>query len=111
MAREAVVVEETPLGRFRVEARAGSTVFLIDAPVAFDGLGSGPNPFDLLSEALGDCPGMTLQLYAERKAWPLSNVRVRVEPDRGDLQAHDTFSLDGEIEETQRARRMQIARC
>jgi putative redox protein len=115
-AGETVLVDETRLGRFQVEARVGSNAFLVDEPVTFGGLGSGPNPFDLLSAALGSCTAMTIRLYAERKAWPLSHVRVRVSHHRGDLQARDTFSLEicleGDLDETQRARLMEIAqRC
>jgi putative redox protein len=110
---ETVVVDETRLGRFQVEARIGSTAFLIDEPTAAGGLGSGPNPYDLLSAALGSCTAMTLRLYAERKAWPLSRVRVRAAHHRGALHARDTFSLDitleGDLDETQRARLMEIA--
>jgi putative redox protein len=110
---ETVVVDETGLGRFQVEARIGPTAFLIDEPIAAGGLGSGPNPYDLLSAALGSCTAMTLRLYAERKGWPLSHVRVRAAHHRGALQARDTFSLDisleGDLDETQRARLMEIA--
>jgi putative redox protein len=112
-AGESVVVDETRLGRFQVEARIGSTAFLIDEPVAAGGLGSGPNPFDLLSAALGSCTAMTIRLYAERKAWPLSHVRVRAAHHRSALNARDIFSLDisleGDLDETQRARLMEIA--
>jgi len=110
---ETVVVDETRLGRFQVEARIGSTAFLIDEPVAVGGLGSGPNPYDLLSAALGSCTAMTLRLYAERKAWPLRHVRVRAAHHRGALTARDAFSLDisleGDLDEAQRARLMEIA--
>jgi putative redox protein len=113
---EIVVVDETRLGRFQVEARVGSSAFLVDEPIAAGGLGTGPNPFDLLSAALGSCTAMTVRLYAERKAWPLSHVLVRVSHHRGGLQARDTFSaeicLEGELDETQCARLMEIAqRC
>ena len=116
VAGETVLLDETRLGRFQVEARVGSTAFLVDEPVAVGGLGSGPNPFDLLSAALGSCTAMTIRLYAERKAWPLSHIRVRVAHHRGSLQARDAFSLEiwleGELDETQRARLMEIAqRC
>ena len=113
---ETVVVDETRLGRFQVEGRTGTTAFLIDEPAAAGGLGSGPNPFDLLSAALGSCTAMTIRLYAERKGWPLTHVRVRAAHHRGTLQSRDTFGLEvcleGPLDETQRARLMDIAqRC
>ena len=50
---ETTLVSETHLGKYQVEARAGQSTLLIDEPVAFGGLGSGPNPYNLLSAALG----------------------------------------------------------
>lgn len=115
-AGETVIVDETGLGRFQVEARVATSAFLIDEPVAAGGLGSGPNPFDLLSAALGSCTAMTLRLYAERKAWPLAHVQVRVTHHRSALHARDIFKaeifLEGELDETQRGRLIEIAqRC
>jgi putative redox protein len=112
-AGEAAIVEETGLGRFQVEAKIGTTAFLVDEPVAAGGLGTGPNPFDLLSAALGACTAMTMRLYAERKAWPLGRVRVRVTHHRGTLQARDSFHreiwLQGGLDDAQRTRLMEIA--
>jgi len=113
---EAVVVDLTGVGRFQVEARAGASAFLVDEPKEAGGLGSGPNPFDLLSAALGSCTVMTMRLYAERKGWPLTHARARVAHHRGTLEARDTFSLqidlEGDLDETQRARLIDVAsRC
>lgn len=113
---ETTIVAETGLGKFQVEARVGDAAFLIDEPVAAGGLGSGPNPYNLLSAALGACTTMTIRLYAGRKAWPLARVRVAVRHSRADLKARDTFTmeiaLEGDLDETQRTRLMEIAeRC
>src|SRR5665213_4383412 len=91
---ETVTVSETGLGKFQVEARAGDAALLIDEPVAAGGLGAGPNPYNLLSAALGACTTMTIRLYANRKAWPLGKVRVAVKHSRADLNARDVFQMD-----------------
>jgi putative redox protein len=59
---------------------------------------------------------MTLRLYAERKGWPLRRVRVSVVHHRASLEARDLFdrtiSVEGPLDETQRAQLLQIAeRC
>jgi putative redox protein len=113
---ETVIVEETGLGRYQVEARVGSAAFLIDEPASVGGLGSGPNPYDLLSAALGACTTMTIRLYAARKAWPLTHVRTKVTHQRDALKARDIFTrdiyLDGALDEAQRAHLIEIAeRC
>ena len=113
---ETIIVAETGLGKYQVEARAGDAAFLIDEPVAAGGLGSGPNPYNLLSAALGACTTMTIRLYANRKGWPLRRVRVAVKHSRANLQSRDAFEMDialeGDLDEEQRARLMEIAeRC
>ena len=111
---EVTVIRETHKGKYQVEAKVGSGAgFLIDEPVAAGGLGAGPNPYNLLSAALGACTTMTIRLYAERKGWPLTDVRTAVRHSRAGLQAKDTFeldiALDGALDDTQRARLMEIA--
>lgn len=113
---ENVLVSETRLGRLQVEARTGSGSFLIDEPASVGGLGKSPNPYDLLSAALGACTSMTVRLYAERKGWPLERVQVKVLHHRASLEARDLFertiSLEGPLDEEQRARLLAIAeRC
>ncbi|HEX3365145.1 OsmC family protein [Phenylobacterium sp.] len=113
---EEVVVAETGVGRLQVEARTASGAILIDEPVSVGGLGSGPNPYDLLSAALGACTSMTLRLYAERKGWPLTRVQISVLHHRASVDARDLFertiSLEGPLDDAQRAQLMTIAeRC
>jgi putative redox protein len=113
---ETILVAETGLGKYQVEARAGDATILIDEPVSAGGLGSGPNPYNLLSAALGACTTMTIRLYAERKGWPLTHVETAVRHSRAGLQARDRFeldiALDGALDEGQRARLMEVAeRC
>ena len=116
IAGETTLVAETGLGRYQVEVRVGKSAFLADEPVEAGGLGSGPNPYDLLSAALGACKSMTIRLYANRKNWPLEHVEVAVRHRRPDLGARDVFEVEvtlrGALDETQRARLMEIGeRC
>jgi putative redox protein len=113
---EIILVEETGVGRYQVEVHAGATSFLVDEPKAFGGLGSGPNPYDLICAALGSCTVMTVRLYAERKGWPVAHVKARVHHVRGTLQARDVFEREieiaGALDSEQRRRLMEIAmRC
>ncbi len=113
---ETVIVTATEKGKYQVEAQMGGLRLLIDEPASVGGLGSGPNPYDLLSAALGACTTMTIRLYAERKGWPLTGARTSVRHSRAGLKAPDRFeldiALDGDFDEAQRARLMEIAeRC
>ena len=122
-APEAVLIEETRAGRYQVEVRAGGTRFLADEPVAVGGLGSGPNPYDLMSAALGACTAMTLRLYADRKQLPLKRTQVRLRHSRihatdcGDCETKDgmldrierLITLDGDLGAEDRKRLLEIA--
>ena len=111
-----VLSAETGLGRLQMAARTASGAFLIDEPISAGGLGSGPNPYDLLSAALGACTAMTLRLYAERKGWPMTRVQVSVRHHRASLEARDLFErtirVEGVLDDAQKAQLVQIAeRC
>lgn len=111
--KQPIVVRETGDGLFQVEILAAGARILADEPVAFGGMGSGPDPYDLLASALGACTTMTIRMYARRKAWPLDTVSVRVTHKRGSLNARDTFTREvtvtGLLDDAQRARLAEIA--
>ena len=97
--------------------------FTADEPVAAGGTDAGPGPYDLLLAALGSCTSMTIGLYARRKGWPLRDVRVRLSHRK--VHARDCADCDtkagmldlierdielyGPLDETQRARLLEIA--
>jgi putative redox protein len=122
-AEPGVVVRETNAGRFQQEIRVGAHRLVADEPVEVGGLDSGPGPYDLVLAGLGACTSMTLRLYAERKALPLARVTVRLthakihaadceacETEEGMIDRIDrTITLDGELDEPQRARLLEIA--
>ncbi len=111
---------EGPLGQSLLDGRH---VLAADEPVAVGGKDGGPNPYELLLMSLGACTSMTLRLYADRKQWPLEHVVVRLR--HGKVHAEDCancesrpamidrierdITLVGALDETQRARLLQIA--
>lgn len=94
---ETILLDETKLGRFQTLIRVGSTAFISDQAEALGGLGSGPNPYDLLSSAIGSCTLMTVRLYADNHGWPLERIRVRVTHRRKSVQDKDTFTKEVEL--------------
>jgi putative redox protein len=94
---ETIVVDETGNRDFQVEVKAGSSTLLMDEPVQAGGLGSGPNPYDLLSAAIGSCTLMTIRLHALHKQWPLERVRLKVTHHRDSLQTKDRFGREIEL--------------
>jgi putative redox protein len=116
VAGETIVLNETGNGPFQVQAKGGSGTFLIDEPAAAGGMGSGPNPYDLLSAAIGACSLMTMRLYARRKQLPLERIEVKVTHHRDNLKDKDRFvreiQLTGALDSAQRTKLLEIAmRC
>jgi putative redox protein len=72
------VTVRTPAGGFRSDLFASGHALVADEPEAYGGTNQGPSPYDYLQASLGACTGMTVQMYAGRKNWPLEDVVVRL---------------------------------
>jgi putative redox protein len=66
-----------------------------DEPVDVGGNDAGPNPYEWLMAALGSCASITVQMYAERKQWPLQGVHVNLSWAR--VHAEDCLDCDSEV--------------
>jgi putative redox protein len=76
-------VTVTSIANLRNEVSYGEEhSFITDEPAAAGGEEAGPDPYTLLLGALGSCISMTVTLYAQRKAWPLDRVIVRLRQQR-----------------------------
>lgn len=118
-----VRVAEAGEGKFAQLVTAGRHRFRADEPASVGGDDSGPGPYDLLLASLGACTSMTLRMYAGQKQWPLARVTVDLKHDK--VHAEDcskcetkegrvdrierVVTLEGELDETQRARLLEIA--
>ncbi|NUO53329.1 MAG: OsmC family protein [Polyangiaceae bacterium] len=88
-----------------------------DEPVEKGGTDTGPEPFEILSSALGACTSLTLGIYARNKGLPLDHVRVRVRHGKApapegtgtvDVLERE-IELTGDLTEDQRKRLLEIA--
>lgn len=120
-----VIVTETGTGTYTQEIIAGEHRLTADEPRPV-GDDDGPTPYDLLLAALGACTSMTVRMYANRKDWPLRQVRVTLRHSR--IHAKDCaecettigwisqidreIELTGDLDDGQRQKLMDIAeRC
>lgn len=53
-------------------------MFQADEPSQNGGKDAGPDPHELLLAALGACAGITVQMYADQKQWPLAGSTCRL---------------------------------
>jgi putative redox protein len=96
---------------YKVRIDTGGHALHGDEPVAHGGADSGPAPFELLLSGLGACTAITLRMYAERKKWPLTDVRVElkyVKADRDNGWIERSVTVAG-VDEEQRARLAEVA--
>lgn len=121
------VVTRTEAEGFRTDIRAGRHALTADEPTSVGGEDSGPTPYDLVLAGLGACTSMTLRMYADRKEWPLEEVRVRLKHTRLHKRDEDECAAGGDarldrvdreiellgpLDDEQRARLLEIAeRC
>jgi len=59
--------------------QTGNHLLLADEAVELGGQDAGPDPYELLLASLGACTSITVRTYANRKGWPLKQVKVRLE--------------------------------
>jgi len=119
----AIVVSENGLGRYQQDIRIGRHRLIGDEPIAAGGDDAGPAPMDLVVAGLGACTSMTLRMYAERKQYRLTAVRVelthsRIRVNPGTQSEHKadhivrTIHLQGDLTHEQSERLLEIAnRC
>jgi putative redox protein len=96
---------------YAVSITTGHHQLIADEGAELGGKDVGPSPYDLLCSALCACTAVTLRMYAARKEWPLRavHVGVRFMREGKDSAIARVVSFEGELDEEQRARLVQIA--
>lgn len=97
-----------------MQVTVGPHRFKSDEPFDVGGTDTGATPSELLLTAVGACEAITLRMYAARKGWTLSDVRVNLTASTVDgvYVIKRRLELDGDLNAEQRARLHEIAsRC
>ena len=79
-APEGVVrVTEADPGGFQQDIQSGPSHHAVaDEPISYGGTDRGMSPYGFVAAGLGACTSMTIRMYARRKAWPLTGIKVDV---------------------------------
>lgn len=99
-------------GDLAAAIRAGNFEIISGATVAEGGRDDGPNPHRLLEAALAACTIITVQMYANRKGWPLQSTNVKVEITKEDASGtilSREVSFEGDLTDEQRTRLYEIS--
>ena len=120
-----VTVTESGSGTYTQQITTGKHRLFADEPSPI-GDDAGPTPYDLLLAGLGACTSMTVRMYANKKGWPLEQVRVSLrhakihakdcadcETEQGMIDHMDReIELIGDLDDDQREKLLSIAeRC
>ncbi len=110
MSSNVIKVRKAGDGKIKQLVQVNANSFYADEPDPV-GDGQGPNPHDLLNASLGVCTAMTVMMVAQRKKWPLEDVRVEIthEEDDANYKMLRKIELVGQLSEEQRVYLMGIA--
>ena len=121
-----ILISETGQnGPYQNRVEIDGRSYFADEPESFGGAGTGPDPYAWVTAGLGACTSITLRMYANRKQWPLEQVKISLAHEKrhiddcvdcGPQDKIDVFErhieLIGRLDEDQRARLLEIAdRC
>ena len=94
---------------YTTTVHSGRHTLLADEPTSTGGADAGPSPMGLLLGALASCTAITLRMYAERKRWPLTGIRVVTGSPAEDGRIDRVIHLDGDLDAEQRERLAKVA--
>ncbi|MCU0418320.1 MAG: OsmC family protein [Cyclobacteriaceae bacterium] len=96
---------------YRTEIIASGKTLWADEPEELGGTDVAPAPGEFLMVALASCTAITLRMYADRKQWPVEQIRVEVGFEK--VETKTIFKRDvalyGDLSEEQQQRLLQIA--
>jgi uncharacterized OsmC-like protein len=98
-----------------VDVQIGPHRLRLDEPLSTPGgTDTGAEPLKVLLAALGACETITMRMYAARKGWALRHADVQLSASNidGVYVIRRQLTIDGDLDEGQRARLREIAdRC
>ncbi len=98
---------------YRTEIKSSKHTIISDEPESNAGKDLGFAPKELLAASLAACTSITLRMYADRKEWDLTDVKVVVtfdtDPMDNTFKIQRTIQLFGALHNDQKARLLTIS--
>tara|TARA_Y100001935_G_scaffold252439_1_gene256357 strand:- start:5393 stop:5791 length:399 start_codon:yes stop_codon:yes gene_type:complete len=95
--------------------KIGDFEILLDSEVETGGGDKGPTPHDLLTGALLGCKSMTMRMYAKRKGWDLTGLKLsanQIKVDRKHTRFEVQIQFPDHLDQEQKDRLIDISgRC
>ena len=98
---------------YKSEIRSETNFIVSDEPESSGGKDLGFSPKELLAASLASCTGITLRMYANRKGWDLTDIKVEITFDTDSVDNKfkiiRNIILSGSLDDSQKARLLNIA--
>lgn len=99
--------------RYKTEIKSANNTIISDEPESFGGKDLGFAPKELLASALAACTCITLRMYANRKGWDLTDIKVEVtfekDPKENKSKMMRNIQFFGNLDQAQKTRLVNIA--
>jgi putative redox protein len=107
-------ITELDESHYKTKIYAGGHFIYADEPLSLGGTDEGMSPAALLLASLGSCTAITLRMYADRKAYKLTAIKIELAIAPEDAINEGTvinriIHLAGDLDEEERKRLIQIA--
>ena len=98
---------------YKTEIRSETNFIVSDEPESSGGKDLGFSPKEVLAASLASCTGITLRMYANRKGWDLTDIKVEITFDTDSVDNKfkiiRNIILSGSLDDSQKARLLNIA--
>ncbi len=108
-----IVTASTGKDKYKTEIKTKNHSIVSDEPLDVGGKDLGLKPGELFAASLASCTGITLRMYADRKGWNLEETMIDVTVESNTAEKNSKINMSirlfGNLDETQRARLLEIA--
>ena len=98
---------------YKTEIKSATHSIISDEPESVGGMDLGFTPDELLASSLAACTSITLRMYANRKGWDLTDIKVEINLDNHPTEQKTVITrsiqLIGNLDEEQKTRLLYIA--